>query len=144
MQPEPAKRRVVREAHRLLGPSGRYAIHELCVVPDDIDPALVEQIATDLSDAVHVGARPLTVPGWRGLLTREGFTVAAQTIVPMRLLEPGRLVADEGTAGTVWIATRALRDPTARRRVLRMRRVFRRHRRHLAAVGLVATRGTAA
>lgn len=35
MQPEPAKRRVVREAHRLLGPSGRYAIHELCVVPDE-------------------------------------------------------------------------------------------------------------
>lgn len=140
MQPEPAKQQVVREAHRLLGHSGRYGIHELCLVPDDIDPALAEQITTEISDAFHVGAHPLTVPGWRDLLTGEGFTVAAEAIVPMRLLEPARLVADEGLASATRIVTRALRHPAARRRVLRMRQVFRRHRRHLTAVGLVATR----
>lgn len=61
MQPDPAKRRVVREARRLLDDStGRYAIHELCLLPDGLDPALGDRITADLRDTIHVGARPLT------------------------------------------------------------------------------------
>jgi SAM-dependent methyltransferase len=73
MQPEPAKRRIVAEARRLLGGGGRYGIHELCLRPDELDPAVAERIAAELSRAIHVGARPLTVPGWRELLTRQGL-----------------------------------------------------------------------
>lgn len=58
----------------------------------------------------------------------------------MRLLEPGRLIADEGVRGAARIAARALKDPVARRRVLEMRALFRRHKTHLAAVGLTAVR----
>ncbi|MFI7642730.1 class I SAM-dependent methyltransferase [Nonomuraea sp. NPDC049400] len=140
MQPEPAKRRIVAEAHRLLGPSGRYGIHELCLIPDDVDQVLAEEVAAALSQAIHVGARPLTVSQWRGLLTGAGFTVTAQSITPMHLLEPRRLIADEGLAGALGIIARTLRDAPSRRRVLHMRKVFRRYRAHLAAVGLVAVR----
>jgi SAM-dependent methyltransferase len=144
MRPDSAKRRIVAEAHRLLADSfGRYALHELCLLPDDLDPALAERIAADLSDALHVGARPLTPSGWSSLLTAEGFTVTARRIAPMELLEPRRLVADEGLARTLRITGRALRDPVVLRRVLRMRRVFRRHQAHLGAIALVA-RPTAA
>ncbi|KOU77236.1 hypothetical protein ADK57_02965 [Streptomyces sp. MMG1533] len=139
MQPYPAKRRVVREARRLLdGSTGRYAIHELCLLPDDLDPALADRITADLQDAIHVGARPLTPTDWRELLADEGFTVTAHKTAPMALLEPRRLVADEGLIPALRIAGRALRDPAALRRVLHMRRVFQRHSAHLGAISLLA------
>ncbi|MCX5172352.1 class I SAM-dependent methyltransferase [Streptomyces antibioticus] len=139
MQPEPAKRRVVREARRLLdGTAGRYAVHELCLLPDGLDPAHAELIAADLKDALHVGARPLTPTGWSELLAAEGFTVTARRTAPMALLEPRRLVADEGLLPALRIAGRALRDPAVLRRVRQMRRVFRRHGAHLGAICLIA------
>lgn len=139
MQPDPAKRRVVREARRLLdGSTGRYAIHELCLLPDVLDPTLANRITADLQDAIHVGARPLTPSGWSELLATEGFTVTAQKTAPMALLEPRRLIDDEGLIPALRIAGRALRDPAVLRRVLHMRRVFRRHSAHLGAISLLA------
>ncbi|MFF4547718.1 class I SAM-dependent methyltransferase [Streptomyces sp. NPDC001435] len=139
MQPQPAKRRIVREARRLLTDvGGRCAIHEMCLLPDGIDPALADRIARDLADTIHVGARPLTAAAWQELLTDEGFTVTARKTTPMALLEPRRMVADEGLVPALAIARRALRDPAARRRVHEMRRVFRRHQAHLGAISLIA------
>lgn len=139
MQPEPAKRRVVREARRLLDDStGRYAIHELCLLPDDLDPALADRITADLGEAIHVGARPLTPTGWSELLAEEGLTVTAHRTAPMALLEPRRLIADEGLLPALRITGRVLRDPATLRRVLHMRRVFHRHRTHLGAISLIA------
>ncbi|MFF6783736.1 methyltransferase domain-containing protein [Streptomyces sp. NPDC012510] len=139
MQPEPAKRRIVREALRLLdGSTGRYAIHELCLLPDDLDPALAERITHDLHKAIHVGARPLTPTAWSELLATEGFTVTAMKTAPMALLEPRRLIADEGVVPALRIVGRALRHPAALRRVLHMRRVFHRHRDHLGAISMLA------
>ncbi|KUO20061.1 class I SAM-dependent methyltransferase [Streptomyces dysideae] len=140
MQPDPAKRRIVREAHRLLaGSSGRYAVHELCLLPDGLDPELADRITADLRDAIHVGVRPLTPADWSELLAEEGFTVTARKTAPMALLEPRRLVADEGLVRALGIGGRVLRDLAARRRVLEMRRVFRHHQAHLGAVALIAT-----
>ncbi|WRZ95333.1 hypothetical protein OHB54_43740 [Streptomyces sp. NBC_01007] len=139
MQTCPAKRRVVREARRLLDDStGRYALHELCLLPDGLDPALADRIAADLQNAIHVGARPLTPTDWTRLLADEGFTVTARRTAPMALLEPRRLIADEGLIPALRMAGRALRDPAARQRVLAMRKVFRRHRAHLGAISLIA------
>ncbi|MXM65350.1 methyltransferase domain-containing protein [Streptomyces sp. HUCO-GS316] len=139
MQPHPAKRRVVREARRLLDEgTGRYAIHELCLLPDDLDPALADRINADLGDAIHVGARPLTPRAWSELLAEEGFTVTSRRTAPMALLEPRRLIADEGLLPALRIAGRALRDPVALRRVTHMRRVFQRHSAHLGAISMLA------
>jgi SAM-dependent methyltransferase len=140
MQPDAAKRRIVREAHRLLAPSGRYGIHEMCLTPDDLDSSTAAEIRAALSGSVHVGARPLTMAEWRALLAEAGFTVEAETTAPMHLLEPRRLIADEGLPGALRIFGRLARDRAARRRVREMRGVFRRYRTHLAAVSLVATR----
>ncbi len=57
----------------------------------------------------------------------------------MALLEPRRLISDEGFGQAVRIAGRTLRDPVARQRVLEMRQVFRRHQAHLGAISLIAT-----
>src|ERR1700722_19736740 len=37
MQSPEQKSRIVREAYRLLKPGGRYGIHELCLIPNDLD-----------------------------------------------------------------------------------------------------------
>jgi SAM-dependent methyltransferase len=139
MQPEPARRRIVGEARRLLADaSSRYGIHELCLLPDDIDQTLADRIAADLRDSLRVGARPLTAAGWCDLLASEGFAVTALRTTPMALLEPRRMVADEGMARALRIAGHALWEPSARRRLLHMRSVFRRHQEHLGAISLIA------
>lgn len=121
----------------MLAPGGRYAIHELAFVPDEIDPAVEQQLIGALSPAIHVGARPLTSAAWRRMLVDQGFTIAQQAIVPMGLLEPRRVLRDE-RFGALCIGRNLLRDHDARRRVLAMRRALRAQREHLAAIGLVA------
>ena len=140
MQRPPQKRRIVEEAHRILRPGGRYGIHELCLVSDDLDEVVKAEIQRELSAEIHVGARPLTPSEWRGLLESGGFEVGAESMAPMHLLEPRRLVRDEGLAGALRFAWNVLRNPEARKRVLAMRRVFRRHRGHLAAISLVGVK----
>jgi hypothetical protein len=84
--------------------------------------------------------RPLTVREWRELLSGAGLTVVAQHEAPMHLLEPSRLVRDEGLFGAVKFALNVVAHSAARRRVLTMRRVFRKYGRHLAAIALVAVK----
>jgi SAM-dependent methyltransferase len=140
MQPASGKARIVGEAARLLKPGGRYGIHELCLVPDEADESVREAIQHDMSDEIHVGVRPLTVHEWRELLCGAGLTTVVQHTAPMHLLEPARLVRDEGLFGAVKFALNVATHPAARRRVLTMRRAFRKYGRHLAAIALVAVK----
>jgi hypothetical protein len=56
----------------------------------------------------------------------------------MSLLEPGRLIRDEGVLGALRFFSNLMRDSEARRRVLEMRSVFRRNRKNLGAVAITA------
>jgi hypothetical protein len=58
----------------------------------------------------------------------------------MHLLEPARMLRDEGLLGMLRILRNALLDSEARQRALAMRRLFRRFERHLSAICLVAVR----
>ena len=96
------------------------------------------EIQNDLAAAIHHGTRPLTSAEWHGLLESEGFSVQAQVQAPMHLLEPRRIMQDEGVFGALRFAFNLLCNREARRRVLAMRRVFSKHRNHLAAIMLIA------
>lgn len=137
MQTPEQKSRIVREARRLLKPGGRYGIHELCLVPDDLAESTKLEIQNDLSSIIHHRTRPLTVAEWQGLLEAGGFSVQTQAQAPMHLLEPGRIIQDEGMFGALRFAFNLLCNGDARRRVLAMRRVFSKYRDYLAAVVLV-------
>jgi hypothetical protein len=142
MQMTGVKSRIVAEAARLLKAGGRYGIHELCLVPDDIDPGIGEAIARELSSDIHVGVRPLTVAEWHELLTGAGLTVIQEHRAAMHLLEPARVLKDEGLLGAIRFAWNVVRNSEARRRIFAMRRIFRKYRHHLAAVVLVAQKPT--
>lgn len=109
-------------------------------MPDELDETVKEEIQRELSQAIRVGARPLTSSEWRALLEAEGFEVLGESTAPMRLLEPGRLFRDEGVGGALRFVANVLRDDEARARVLAMRGVFRKHRRHMAGITLVAVK----
>ena len=140
MQTDETKRRIVREAARLLRPGGRYAIHEMCL-RDGVSGEVRKEVERALTGVVHHGVRPLTVKQWRHLLEGEGFEVKAVETAPMALLEPARIFRDEGFFRTLRFAFNMLRDADARRRVFEMRRVFRRHRGQITAVAITAARG---
>lgn len=139
MQTPEKKRRIVAEAARLLQPGGRYGIHELCL-PDLITPDARRELQRDMSTEIHVGVQPVTGSEWRELLEQAGFRVQAERRVPMALLEPRRLLQDEGWLGVARIGFNLLRRPMARRRVCRMRQLFHRHKANLEAISLVAIR----
>ena len=140
MQTEEVQRSIVREAHRLLKHGGRYGIHEMCLIHESLDAAARQEVERSLTGVVHHGVRPLTVAEWQLLLESEGFKVEAVETEPMRLLEPGRIVKDEGVMGALRFALNVLRDGEARRRVFEMRRTFKRNRNLIGAVALLAVK----
>jgi ubiquinone/menaquinone biosynthesis C-methylase UbiE len=137
MQTTLHKCEILQEACRLLKPGGRYGIHELCLIPNDLDESAKLAIQNELATAIHHGTRPLTIAEWRELLESEGFLIQTEAQAPMHLLEPWRIIQDEGMFGAFRFAFNLLCNREARRRVLAMRRIFSKYRDHLAAVMLV-------
>jgi len=140
MQTALHKEQIISEAARILRPGGRYGIHEVCLEPDDLDDATKSEIEKALLEVSRVGARPLTQSEWRALLEGAGFQIADMVIAPLHLLEPRRVLRDEGPLGTLRLLGNVLRDGAARQRVLAMRSVIRRYQDRLAAIAFVAVK----
>ncbi len=140
MQPDSLKRRAIGELARVLRPGGRFALHEVAFAPDDIDAASQKKASGDLTSTIKVNVTPMTVAGWEALLGEHGLVVKERFCVPLHLLEPKRLIADEGVVGAARFVFNVLRDPKARRRVLAMRRAMSANAANLQAIGIVAER----
>ena len=140
MQTKEQKARIIAEACRLLVPGGRYGIHELCLWPDEISDTVRRQIQAAMSKAIHVGVLPLTRSEWIQLFEQHGLVVTWDSQAPMHLLEPRRVLRDEGFAGALRFAWNVARTPVLRHRVLAMRQLFRRYEKHLGSISLVGRR----
>jgi len=139
MQRPEQKSRIFAEARRLLAPRGRYGIHELCFLADDISPALRREIQAELSKEIHVGVQLLSRAEWADMFEQNGMHVDWSSEAPMHLLEPWRMLADEGFIGGLRIVFNVLSKPALRHRILAMRRLFRRYEKHLGAISIVGT-----
>jgi hypothetical protein len=131
---------IAKETFRLLEPGGRYGIHEICLVKDDLSVDLMREMEYDLRAALHVKARPLPLTEWRELLEEADFVVRQTLEAPMHLLEPRRMIQDEGFWGAARFVSRVLRSPVARRRVVQIRRTFKKYSEHLNAAALIAVK----
>lgn len=138
LQPDDGKAEIFAEAARLLRPGGRYGIHELGLIPDDIAPATKTAIYDDLAEVTRVNSRPLTESEWIDRLAAAGFDVTWTGRAPMALLSPRRVVADEGLLGTLKFGYNVLTTPAARRRIRAMRSVLARYDEQLNAIAVVA------
>lgn len=140
MQGDKGKHAIAAEAARILRPGGRYAIHELGVVPDDIDENIYTEVRQALARAIHVNARPMTQRSWRELLTDAGLVVDWVDTAPMALLRPRRNLQDEGLRGVLRIAGNLARDKDLRHRVREMAQTFRKYEDSMCGIVLVAHR----
>ncbi len=138
MQPDSLKRRAIAELTRVLRPGGRLALHEVAFAPNDIDDASRQKVTKDLTSTIKVNVTPMTVEGWESLLAEQGLVVEESFCVPLHLLEPKRLVADEGVLGAAKFVFNVLRKPDARKRVVAMRRAMSANSENLQAIGIVA------
>jgi hypothetical protein len=74
------------------------------------------------------------------LFEQNGLKVTWSGEAPMHLLEPLRVLRDEGFRGGLRVAFNMATNPVLRQRILAMRRVFRKYGKHLGAVSLVGQR----
>lgn len=138
MQADSRKLEIIEEAYRLLKKGGLYGIHELGLTPNDLDPELKNTIQQKLAHTIRVSARPLTQNEWCKLLEQAGFKVKEIYASPMHLLEPARMVSDEGVFRTMKIGFNVLTHPQERKRILQMRKVFRKFEKQMTAFAIVA------
>lgn len=146
MHPQAAKARAIAELSRVLQPGGRLGLHEVAFELNDLvargEQEDVEElrITTELRAHFNVAFTPLTLDGWRALLTQNGFGVDAIHETRLRLLEPDRIVTDEGVVGAARFMLNVARHPEVRHRITEMRQAMARNSPHLRAIGIVARR----
>jgi len=134
---EEKKEQVISEVLRLLQPGGRYAMQEISILPDDIAPDVGEAIRREVISAVRHPAWPKTTGQWRDFMTKHGFEILAENQRPVRLLEPERIIEDEGEQRAFEFAWNILQDDVAIQRVREIRKVFQIYADNLCGYSLV-------
>lgn len=92
----------------------------------------------ELARVSHVNARPLSTTEWGTLLEQQGFKIISVETSEMLLLEPGRMLADEGFLNFCKIGIKLLVRPQERKRVLALRKIFKKYHKNLNAIAIVA------
>ena len=138
MQSMEKKDAIVAEAARILKPGGRYGIHEIALQPAEISDEKKHEIRHELQMGIRTSVHPLTRREWEELLGRHGMQVEYVYENGMLLLEPKRMIDDEGLWRFLLIQLRMLFNRNARQAVLRMRSCFRKYRQHLTGITIVA------
>lgn len=135
MQSPSGKAKVLREIHDRLKPGGRFLSHELCVVGDR-----EAEIHQALAKTLRVNSTPLSVAHWIEACETAGLSVVQYHTGTMGLLNPARIVADEGWIGAAKFFWSVLTQSELRKRVLAMRQLFQQYKHDLSYIILVAER----
>lgn len=138
MHADHRKSEIVKEAYRILKKGGLYAIHELGLTPDSIDEESKAEISRQLALSIKVNARPLTVKEWEEVLTAEGFRIKDVFTSGMLLLERKRVIEDEGLFRSLKIGFNIMTHPQEKKRILEMRKVFRKYNDNMNAIAIIA------
>ena len=114
MQTLENKKAIIKEAYRILKPNGYYGIHELGIKPD------------------------MTTAEWIELIEEAGFKIVKVEHNRMLLLEASRILKDEGFLRTIKFCINLVRFPELTKRVLKMRKIFRKHEKNLDSIVIIA------
>lgn len=138
MQTLENKKAIIKEAYRILKPNGYYGIHELGIKPDNIGDDIKQDIFKELSSNIRVHARPMTTAEWIELIEEAGFKIVKVEHNRMLLLEASRILKDEGFLRTIKFCINLVRFPELTKRVLKMRKIFRKHEKNLDSIVIIA------
>ncbi|WP_243408284.1 class I SAM-dependent methyltransferase [Balneicella halophila] len=138
MQNDKQKMQIINEAYRILKKGGRYGVHEISLKSDKISPEIKLGIQKDLAHGIKVNARPLTTKEWTELFEKAGFKLVKVAYNPMHLLEPGRIINDEGLFRALKIGFNTLTHAKARKRIKEVRASFVKNEKHMQAISIVA------
>jgi predicted O-methyltransferase YrrM len=134
MQSAPGKAKILAGVCDRLKPGGKFLSHELMVQQEDT------AVYRDLATAIRVNATPLTPDGWTATCETAGLAVVHRQTGPMGLLNPLKMVRDEGIGTVLQMGWTMLSNPAIRDRIMQMRQVFQRHRDNLGYIALSAER----
>ena len=134
MQSAPAKAKVLSGIHDRLKPGGKFLSHELLARHQE------EAIHKALAAALRVNSTPLSETNWRTAFTEAGLTVVKHQTGPMGLLNPARIIQDEGVVDAAKFFWNVLTQPRIRQRLLPMRQVFNQYAQDLGYLLQVAER----
>lgn len=119
MQSAPGKAKILQGVGDRLKPGGQYLSHEMLAQGPQID-AIYRELAT----TIRVNTEPLSEAGWQAVYESAGLTVQRCQTGPMALLNPLRIVQEEGLGTLIRLGWNVLMHPIMRQRILAMRRVF--------------------
>ncbi|HTL89281.1 MAG TPA: class I SAM-dependent methyltransferase [Leptolyngbya sp.] len=143
MQSPPGKAKLLRSIHDRLKPGGRFLSHELLVISDSsgVDGANREaEIHRALAQSIRVNSTPLTEAHWIEACKTADLSVSQHQTGAMGLLNPARIVADEGWGSAAKFFWKVLTQAQLRQRILSMRQVFQQYKSELGYIVFVAER----
>ncbi len=138
MQGIEQKQSIISEASRLLRQGGLYGTHEIVLKHEDITMADRKEVHRNMGHDVKMSVLPITTSEWTKLFEKAGFKIKEIHYKPMTFLEPRQMLEDEGFFRCLKIAFNMLLHPTARKRIMAMRRTFMEHKDKLQAISIIA------
>ncbi len=134
MQSIPAKAKILQGIHDRLKPGGKFLSQELLAADRE------EEIHQALAAILRANSTPLSEAHWLEICQTAGLEVVNRQVGTMGLLNPGRIIQDEGLPDALKFFWNLLTQPQVRDRLLAMRRVFQQYRRELGYIILSAQR----
>ncbi len=138
MQADHRKEEIMGEVFRILKPGGMYGIHELGLIPDNIEADVKKDIQVESAQSIKVNARPLIKDEWCNMLKKAGFKIKSVHSSPMHLLKLYRIIEDEGLLRTIKIIFNIFAHPKEKEKILAMRKVFAKYDKQITAFAIIA------
>jgi len=134
MQSLPAKVKILDGVRDRLKPGGKFLSHELLATAQE------EDIHRALAATLRVNSTPLSQTNWIDICEAAGLQVLQHQTGDMELLNPTRIIQDEGVMDAIKFFWNVLTQTRVRNRLLAIRRVFKQYRQELGYITLCAER----
>ncbi|HEY9696999.1 MAG TPA: class I SAM-dependent methyltransferase [Trichocoleus sp.] len=134
MQSLPAKIKILNGVHDRLKPGGKFLSHEL--LANDRE----EEIHRALAATLRANSTPLSETNWIHTCEAARLQVLHRQTGEMGLLNPTRIIQDEGLKDAIKFFWNVLTQARVRNRLLAVRRVFKQYQQDLGYIVLCAER----
>ncbi|MGG6298198.1 SAM-dependent methyltransferase [Leptolyngbya sp. AN02str] len=128
MQSQPVKAKILQGVRDRLKPQGKFLSHELLATAHEAN------IHRDLAAALRTNSTPLSPAHWMELYEAAGFRVLHHKTGAMGLLNPVRIIQDEGLKDALQFFWNVATQPAVRDRLHKIRQVFQQYKQELGYI----------